>query len=97
MINKYFQKCVLFLVIALTSFCILATACTITPKRTARIERISPEEARAKVQSGEATLVCSYEDDKCQEILLDGAILKSEFERRIGEFDKNHEIIFYCG
>ena len=97
MINKCFQKFIFCLAIALLALCILAAACTITPKRTAIIERISSEEARAKVQVGEATLVCSYDDDKCQEMLLDGAILRSEFERRVDGFSKNHEIIFYCG
>lgn len=36
------------------------------------IERIRPEEARTKVQAGAALLVCAYEDNKCEKMLLEG-------------------------
>lgn len=63
---------------------------------TAGIERISVEESRAKSQSGEALLVCSYGDDSCKDMLIEGGILKSEFEKKLASLSKEQEIIFYC-
>ena len=63
----------------------------------APIERISPQETRSKVQAGEAILVCSYNDERCKEILLEGALLRGEFERGSVSLPKSREIIFYCG
>jgi hypothetical protein len=60
------------------------------------IERISVEDARAKVKAGRALLVCSYSDDKCKGVLLEGAMLRSEFESRLASLSKDREIIFYC-
>lgn len=61
------------------------------------IERISPEETRSKVRSGEALLVCSYDDKKCKTMLLENSLLRSEFEQKLSTLSKNQEIIFYCG
>jgi len=61
------------------------------------IKRISPEQARSLVSAGKALLVCSYNDGRCADILLEGAILKSEFEAKIPSLSKEQEIIFYCG
>jgi hypothetical protein len=66
-------------------------------KEAVQIERISPEQARERVQSGEAILVCSYEDSKCKDILLEEAMLRSAFESKLGSLQKDQEIIFYCG
>jgi hypothetical protein len=66
-------------------------------KGAASIERITPGEARTKVQAGKALLVCSYEDKKCKKILLEGAMLRSELEGRLPSLSKDQEIIFYCG
>jgi len=41
-------------------------------------------------------LVCSYDDERCKEILLEGAILKSEFESKLPSLSKTQPIIFYC-
>ena len=60
------------------------------------IERIGVEDARQKVQSGEALLVCSYGDSNCKSILFDSALLKSEFEAKTAGLPKDKEIIFYC-
>jgi hypothetical protein len=60
------------------------------------IERIAPEEARKKVQAREALLVCSYDDEKCKDVLLEGGILRSEFEGKVSSLSKDQEIIFYC-
>jgi len=63
----------------------------------AEIERISPERARAKVQAGEALLVCAYRDSTCGKVMLEGALMKSEFVQRLPSLPKDQEIIFYCG
>ncbi len=58
--------------------------------------RISPEEARAKARSGEALLVCAYDDEeKFRKMHLEGAISLAEFRRREASLSKGQEIIFY--
>jgi hypothetical protein len=61
------------------------------------IQRVSPEEAREWVESGQALLVCSYDDDTCKTLLLEGALLRSEFEAGLASTPKDQKIIFYCG
>jgi hypothetical protein len=59
--------------------------------------RISPQEAREKVTSGVALLVCGYDDeDKFREIQLEGAISFAEFKSKLPSLPKDQEIIFYC-
>lgn len=59
--------------------------------------RVSPEEARQKVASGAALLICAYDDDEKFKILqLEGAISLNEFNKRIPTLDRDHELIFYC-
>ena len=60
------------------------------------VKRISVEQARADVLSGKALLVCSYDDRRCEELLIKGAILKSELEAKLPSLSKDQEIIFYC-
>jgi hypothetical protein len=61
---------------------------------TARIEAI---EARQRVQSGQALLVCAYDDEaKCATMKLEGAISLGAFEARSPSLPKNQEIVFYC-
>ena len=60
------------------------------------IDRISVIEARKWVKMGDALLVCSYEDNRCKTMLLEGAILKSEFESKLPSLPKTQPIIFYC-
>ena len=60
------------------------------------IERVSPEEAREKVQSGNTLLVCAYDnDDKYRQMHLDGSIALSKFKSGIADIEKGREIIFY--
>jgi hypothetical protein len=64
---------------------------------TADVERISPEEARRRVQSGEALLVCAYEDeDKCHRMKLAGAITLRELREMLATLPRDRELIFYC-
>ena len=59
--------------------------------------RISPQEARQKVVSGRALLVCAYDDaDKFKNNHLEGAISFSELRSQLTGFTKGQEIIFYC-
>ncbi len=58
---------------------------------------IDPTQAREKVQAGEATLVCAYEEEeKCSRILLDGSITMRHFKAGLKNRSKDEELIFYC-
>jgi len=58
--------------------------------------RISAEEARVKVSSRQAILVCAYEDEeKFRKAHLEGAISLNEFKDKIASWSKEQEIIFY--
>ncbi len=58
--------------------------------------RISPEEARKKVLSGEAMLVCAYEDEeKFKRSHLEGAVSLHEFKDKAVSLSREQEIIFY--
>ena len=65
-------------------------------ERSEAVERISVEEARSKVQAGEAYLVCAYNDKRCEGLLLEGALTRREFERKLPSIPKEQEIIIYC-
>jgi len=66
-------------------------------RKTMDVPRIDPAEARRRVQSGQALLVCGYEDEtKCREMALEGAITLSELKRRLPSLPKSQELIFYC-
>ena len=73
-----------------------ATSCAAPKGFPMEIDRISVIDARQMVRSGDAILVCSYDDERCKEILLEGAILKSEFESKLPSLSKTQPIIFYC-
>jgi hypothetical protein len=63
----------------------------------AEVERISAEEARRKVQGGQAVLVCAYEDEaKCGSMRLEGAVTLGEFRRTLSLLPQDREIILYC-
>jgi hypothetical protein len=60
--------------------------------------RISIADARWKVQSGRALLVCAYEDEEdCRSVWVPGAISLAEFRVRYINIPWSQEIIFYCG
>ncbi len=59
--------------------------------------RIPVEEARQKVNSGAALLVCAYDDDeKFKNNHLMGAISLVEFMAKLPTLATDQEIIFYC-
>jgi len=62
------------------------------------VPRIGVEETRKKQQEGDdLLLVCAYEDnEKFQNNHLDGAISFSDFQSRLPDLSRDHEIVFYC-
>jgi hypothetical protein len=59
-------------------------------------KRVSAQDVRNRMQSGEALLVCAYESDvKFRQMALDGAISYSEFERRKASLPRDIEVVFY--
>jgi hypothetical protein len=60
------------------------------------IERIAVEDARVRVQAGEAFLVCAYDDKRCKGLMLEGALTRREFEQKMPMLPKDQEIILYC-
>ena len=62
------------------------------------IERVSAETVREKVTSGNALLVCAYDDDgKYGRMNLEGSVSLSQFKSEISRTATEREIIFYCG
>ena len=60
-------------------------------------ERISVEEVRRKLKSGEVLLVCAYDDEeRFRSMHLEGAISFQEFESRLPSLSNDQEIVFYC-
>ena len=63
----------------------------------AEVERISAEDARRKVQSGQALLVCAYDDDaKCATMRLEGATTLNDLRRTLPSLPRGREVILYC-
>ncbi len=61
------------------------------------VVRVSPEEARPRVQRGEALLVCAYENPLTyQSMRLEGSISLQDFREMVPSLDRETEIIFYC-
>ncbi|HUH03606.1 MAG TPA: rhodanese-like domain-containing protein [Kofleriaceae bacterium] len=57
---------------------------------------IDPTQAREKVRTGEALLVCAYaHDEVARSLLLDGAMTLTELRHILSDVDKSHEIVFY--
>jgi hypothetical protein len=64
----------------------------------AAVERINVEDARRKTKSGEALLVCAYDDEaKCEAMKLEGSISLADLEARLASGPRDQEVIFYCG
>jgi hypothetical protein len=88
------NKKVLLLTLLFIGFVLLACA---RLKNTEDVARIGPNETRAAVVNNEALLVCAYDDESCKDILLEGAMLRSEFESKLASLPNSQTIIFYCG
>jgi hypothetical protein len=86
----------LSLILCTTLIPLFVVGCAGITSAGTEIKRIDPQEAWAKVQAGKALLVCSYDDEECKGMLLEGAMLRSTFERKASSLSKDQEIIFYC-
>lgn len=88
----------IWVLLFLTLFIVSGTGLALgSQTKTAKeIERIGPEKTYEKVKAGNAMLVCAYGDGKCADLLLEGALLRGEFENRLSALAKDQEIIFYC-
>ncbi len=61
-------------------------------------ERVSVAEARKRLSSSDALVVCAYEDqDKCEKIRLAGALTYNELKAMETSLSTARELIFYCG
>jgi len=59
--------------------------------------RIDPRVTRKKIESGEALLVCAYDDEaKCNQMHLEGAMHLQELEEKLSGIPREKELIFYC-
>lgn len=62
----------------------------------ASIERVTPGAARARAQSGQALLVCAYDEARCAQYPIEGAIAWSALQERLSGLPPTQEIILYC-
>ena len=61
------------------------------------VKRITPAETAKLVDSGQALLICAYEDEKTYASMnLKGSISIHEFRERRGSLAKDKTLIFYC-
>lgn len=59
--------------------------------------RVSPEEILGRVQSGEALLICAYDDDeKFKTLHLEKALSLRQFQELKPSIPKDKELVFYC-
>ncbi len=59
--------------------------------------RIMPQDAYPRIKSGQAVLVCAYNDDeRYKKMQLEGSISLEEFYARLPQYPKEQEIVFYC-
>lgn len=59
--------------------------------------RTAPDEVRRRVSSGQALLVCAYDDEKrYARIRLEGSISYNEFAGMKPSLPRDREIITYC-
>lgn len=90
------QKLLFTFILCMAVIPLFVAGCAGVTKEGTAIKRIDPERARAKVQTGKALLVCAYDDGKCKDVLLEGAMLRSAFESKVPSLSMDQEIIFYC-
>ncbi|MDI6854849.1 MAG: ArsR family transcriptional regulator [Deltaproteobacteria bacterium] len=61
-----------------------------------QVARVSPEEIYPKIKTGEALLVCAYDDEhKFRAYHLDGAISLNEFRQKLPSLSPGREIVLY--
>jgi hypothetical protein len=82
--------------IAILLVFLTAGVCAAQKESSMAIDRISVMDSRKLVQTGDVLLVCSYDDSRCKDILLEGAIFLSDLESKLPSLAKTQPIIFYC-
>jgi len=66
------------------------------PTNADEVVRVPVNEARSRVQAGQAILVCAYPGaERFEQARLEGAISLETFQQRLPSLEANHEIIFY--
>lgn len=61
------------------------------------VPRVDAESVQKRVESGQALLVCAYEDEeKCRQANLEGSITLKELRSRLPSIPKDKEIVFFC-
>jgi hypothetical protein len=61
------------------------------------VPRVTPEEIRPRMRSGEALLVCAYDSDtRFRQVHLEGALSLEEFTSLRPSLPRDREIVFYC-
>ena len=61
------------------------------------VRRIEPVDARKRLISGDALLVCGYEgEEKFKTFRLEGAMPLEDFLSKLPSMNKSQEIVFYC-
>ena len=59
--------------------------------------RMTVEQACVKLKSGDAILVCGYEDEgKFKANFIPGALSYHDFQARLPELSFGQQVIFYC-
>ena len=76
---------------------LLMLASCATAPASDRVPRISPRDARERVERRGALLVCAYSAEKCPGTYLTGAITLEELETRLPALGADQEIILFCG
>jgi len=70
-----------------------------SPARTVtadEVPRVSVADARQRVQSGVALLVCAYRgEERFRQVALEGSISYEAFEQRLPSLPANQQVIFY--
>jgi predicted peroxiredoxin len=60
--------------------------------------RVSVAEARVRLSSSDALVVCAYEDEEvCKKVRLAGALTFNELKAMAASLSTARELIFYCG
>ena len=61
------------------------------------VPRVTPQEVHPRVLTGEALLVCAYEDDaRFRAQHLAGAISYNAFIANLAGISRSRELVFYC-
>jgi len=59
--------------------------------------RCPADRARREIASGQAFLVCAYDDEeKCRKLMFEGALTLKQFEESLGALPADRDILFYC-